>query len=72
MAAGCETSEVTYIVFGMDSDHAESAVSEGLLTSPSVEAVIVDFETRGVTVHGQELDVVAIRGLIENAGYQAA
>jgi copper chaperone CopZ len=56
----------------MDSDHSESAVSNRLLTSPGVEAVVANLETRGVTVHGQGLDVMALRALIENAGYQPA
>jgi hypothetical protein len=72
MAIGCETSEVTYIVLGMNGDDSESAVSDGLLASPSVDAVVVDLETNGVTVHGQELDFVALRTLIESAGFQAA
>jgi Heavy-metal-associated domain len=72
MDAGFETSEVTYIVLDMDSDRSESAVSNRLLTSPGVEAVFANLETRGVTVHGQGLDVMALRALIENAGYQPA
>jgi len=72
MAAGCETNEVTYIVPAMDCDGSESAVSNGLLTNPAVEAVVVDLEARGVTVHGRGLDLGALRALIEEAGYQAA
>ena len=71
MATGCDTSEVTYIVPGI-TRHSEKAVSNGLLASPSVQAVVVDLETRGVTVHGHRLDCVALRDLIENAGYEAA
>jgi copper chaperone CopZ len=72
VAAGCEASEVTYIVAAMNCDDSESAVSNGLLTNPGVEAVVVDLSTRGVTVHGHGLDFVALRALIEQAGYQAA
>ena len=72
MDAECQTSEVTYIVPGMGCDRCESAVSDRLLTIAGVEAVVVDPETKGVTVHGQGLDVVALRAFIENAGYQAA
>jgi copper chaperone CopZ len=72
MAAGCDTSEVTYIVPAMDCDDSESAVSNELLTNAAVEAVVVDLETRGVTVHGHGLDFVALRALIEEAGYRAA
>ncbi len=67
-----EPSEVTYIVLGMDSDHAETTVSDQLLTNPDVDAVVVDLETKGVTVHGQGLDVPVLRAMIESAGYRAA
>jgi hypothetical protein len=70
--AGGEASEVTYIVLDMDSDHSESAVTDRLLANPDVDAVIVDLATKGVTVRGQRLDVVALRALIESAGYRAA
>jgi hypothetical protein len=67
-----EATEVTYILLNMDSDHSESTMSDRLLTNPDVDAVVVDLTTKGVTVHGQGLDVLALRALIENAGYQAA
>jgi copper chaperone CopZ len=72
MDAGRETNEVTYIVLSMDSDHSESTVSDQLLTNPGVDVVVVDLETKGVTVHGHGFDVVALRASIENAGYEAA
>jgi hypothetical protein len=46
-------------------------MSNRLLTIAGVEAVLVDPETKGVTVHGQGLDFVTLRGFV-NAGYQAA
>jgi Heavy-metal-associated domain len=70
--ADYETEDVTYIVPGLASDQGERAVSMRLLSNPSVEAVIVDLETKGVTVHGRKLDAVALRTAIESAGYQAA
>jgi Heavy-metal-associated domain len=72
MPRECAESEVTYIVPNMDSDQSGSAVSRGLLASPRVEAVVVDPATKGVTVYGRGLDVLALRALIESAGYQAA
>jgi hypothetical protein len=72
MAARCETNEVTYILPAMDCDDSERVVCNGLLTNPAVDAVVVDLEARGVTVHGHGLDFVALRALIEEAGYQAA
>jgi hypothetical protein len=64
--------EVTYIVLDMDTRDSEDRVSERLLMSPDVDAVVVDLETGGVTVHGRGMDVAALRALIENAGYRAA
>lgn len=72
MKVGLGTSEVTYIVPNMDSDHSEITVSDRLLTNPGVEAVVVDLETKGVTVHGRGLDVLALRASLDTAGYQAA
>jgi hypothetical protein len=56
----------------MDSDDSETTMSDRLLTNPGVDAVVVDLETKGVTVHGQDLDVTALRASIECAGYKAA
>jgi Heavy-metal-associated domain len=67
-----EMGNVTYIVPDLASDQGERAVSTRLLTIPNVEAVVVDLATKGVTVHGRELDSIALRAMIESAGYQAA
>ena len=72
MATRSGESEITYIIPGLDSDQAERVVSRRLLTSPRVEAIVIDLATKGVTVHGHALDAVAIRALIESAGYLAA
>ena len=72
MKVGRETSEVTYIVLNMDSDHSETTVSDRLLANPGVDAVVVDLGRKGVTVRGQHLDVLALRASIESVGYQAA
>jgi len=69
---GYEESEITYVVSGLDSDQSENEVSRLLLTSPGVDAVVVDLATKGVTVHGKALDALAVRALIESAGYRAA
>jgi Heavy-metal-associated domain len=66
-----EESEITYIVPGLGSDQSESAVSRRLLTSPRVQAVVIDLGTKGVTVHGRGLDAPSLRALIESTGYQA-
>ena len=72
MGTGCEETEITYIVPGLNSDQSERVVSRRLLTSPRVDAVVVDLATKGVTVHGHALDALALRALIESAGYLAA
>ena len=72
MVTGCEQTEITYIVPELDSDQSESAVSRRLLTSPRVDAVVVDLATTGVTVHGHRLDAHTLEALIESAGYKAA
>ena len=72
MEAEYEMVNVTYIVPDLASDQGEQTVSTRLLTIPNVEAVVVDLQTKGVTVHGRELDTIALRATIENAGYQAA
>jgi hypothetical protein len=72
MGTGCEETEITYIVPGLDSDQSERDVSRRLLTSPGVDAVVVELATKGVTVHGRALDALALRALIESAGYLAA
>ena len=69
---GSQANEVTYIVLNMDSDGSENKVSDRLLKTPGVDAVVVDLATKGVTVHGAALDVAALRTVIEDAGYQAA
>src|SRR5205809_7904126 len=63
-----EMVDVTYIVPDLASDQGERTVSPRLLTIPNVEAVVVDLETKGVTVHGRELDTIALRATIESAG----
>ena len=72
MEADYEMVDVTSLVPDLASDQGERAVSTRLLTIPDVEAVVVDLETKGVTVHGLELDTIALRATIESAGYQAA
>src|SRR5437868_2323657 len=60
--------DVTSLVPDLASDQGERTVSTRLLTIPNVEAVVVDLETKGVTVHGRELDTIALRATIESAG----
>jgi copper chaperone len=64
--------EITYSVLGMSCDHCKHAVSSELGQVAGVESVEVDLETKLVTVRGAELDDGALRGAIEEAGYEAA
>ena len=61
-----------YIVPGMSCGHCESAVREEILALPGVDDVVVDLETKRVEVTGSNLDDVAIRSAIEEAGYDAS
>jgi hypothetical protein len=63
MAGRCETSEVTYIVLGMNSAHSESAVSKGPAHEPkcggrlSTAYVVLSTKTRfRGTVMAQNVD----------------
>lgn len=56
----------------MSCSHCESAVREEILALPGVDDVVVDLETKRVEVTGSNLDDVAIRSAIEEAGYDAS
>jgi copper chaperone CopZ len=63
---------VTYSVPGMFCEHCVKAVSEELGAVAGVETVDVDLATKLVVVHGVGLADEALRGAIEEAGYEAA
>jgi copper chaperone CopZ len=65
-------SEITYTVPGMSCDHCKHAVSSELEQVSGVESVDVDLETKLVTIRGASLDDAALRGAIEEPGYEAA
>jgi len=56
----------------MHCGHCERAVREELSAVTGVSSVAVDLETKLVTVIGEALDDTALRGAIEEAGYEAA
>ncbi len=64
--------EITYTVPDMSCGHCKQAVSSELAQVAGVESVDVDLETKLVTVRGADLDDAALRGAIEEAGYEAA
>ncbi len=63
---------VQYSVPGMSCGHCEAAVTKEISALAGVEVVVVDLDSKGVEVTGQDLDDAAIRAAIEEAGYEAA
>ena len=61
-----------YTVAGMHCGHCEAAVKQEISALSGVEEVVVDLDSKRVAVSGSELDDAAIRGAIEEAGYEAA
>jgi copper chaperone CopZ len=64
--------EITYTVPGMHCGHCKEAVSGELRDVAGVDVVDVDLDTKVVTVRGHDLDDVALRAAIEEAGYEAS
>ena len=64
--------EITYTVPDMSCDHCKHAVSSELLGVKGVDDVVVDLQTKLVTVRGEGLDDAALRAAIDDAGYEAA
>ena len=65
-------SEITYSVPDLSCDHCKHAVTSELLDVEGVESVVVDLETKLVTVRGSSLDDAMLRSAIDEAGYEAA
>jgi len=63
---------ITYTVPGMHCAHCEAAVKEEVSAVEGVEAVEVDLDSKLVTVSGGQLDDVALRAAVEEAGYEVA
>jgi copper chaperone CopZ len=66
------TETMTYSVPAMHCAHCEMSVREELTEVEGVDEVVVDLETKLVTVRGRNLDDAALRGAITEAGYAAA
>lgn len=64
--------EITYSVPGVSCGHCRAAITEEVGTVPGVREVVVDLDTKRVTVAGEGLDDAALRAAIEEAGYEAA
>ncbi|MBZ5736385.1 heavy-metal-associated domain-containing protein [Nocardioides sp. TRM66260-LWL] len=63
----------TYTVTGMTCGHCVASVTEELKAIPGVEDVAVDLSTGKVEVNSAApLDPAAVRGAVEEAGYNLA
>ena len=66
-------STATYTVTGMTCGHCVASVTEELGELVGVQGVEVDLPTGAVTVTSEQpLDEAAVRGAVEEAGYQLA
>jgi copper chaperone len=66
------TETMTYSVPAMHCAHCEMSVREELSEVDGVDDVVVDLETKLVTVRGRNLDDAALRAAITEAGYASA
>jgi copper chaperone len=63
---------VTYTVPTIHCAHCATSIREEVSEVEGVEDVVVDLDTKAVTVNGRDLDDAALRAAIEEAGYEAA
>ena len=66
------TETLTYTVPGMSCGHCSAAIVEAVEQVAGVAAVDVDLDAKKVTVSGSGLDDSAVRGAIDEAGYEVA
>jgi copper chaperone len=64
--------ELTYSVPGVNCEHCVGAVTDEVETIAGVESVVVDLESKRVTVRGDSIDDGAVRAAIDEAGYDVA
>ena len=60
---------LTLSVPGMHCGHCEAAVKEEVSAVAGVASVVVDLDSKLVTVSGEELDEAALRAAVQEAGY---
>ena len=63
---------VTYDVPAIHCAHCAASIQEEISELDGVHAVVVDLDTKVVTVSGSDLDDAALRAAIVEAGYEAA
>ena len=62
----------TYSVPGVSCEHCVRAVTEEVGQVAGVESVVVDLDSKRVTVSGEAIDDGAVRAAIDEAGYDVA
>jgi copper chaperone len=62
----------SYTVLGMSCGHCRAAIISEIQKVDGVAAVDVDLNAKRVTVTGDRLDEAAVRGAIDEAGYDVA
>jgi len=65
------TDTLTYTVPGMSCEHCRAAITNEVSQVDGVEAVVVDLDSKRVTVQG-DADDAAVRAAIDEAGYDVA
>ena len=66
------TETLTYTVPGMSCGHCRAAITEEVEKVAGVAAIEVDLDAKKVAVSGSGLDDAAVRGAIDEAGYEIA
>ena len=64
------STEREYTVVGMTCGHCAASVTEEVEQVPGVENVVVDLASGRVAVRGSDIDDVAVRAAVEEAGYE--
>ena len=64
--------ELNYSVPGVSCEHCVGAVTEEVEQVPGVNSVVVDLDSKRVTVKGRSIDDGAVRAAIADAGYDIA
>lgn len=67
-----EPTTLVFSVPGMTCGHCEAAVQEEVAAVAGVTDVVVDLDTKNVAVTGAKLDLDAIVGAIDEAGFDVA
>jgi copper chaperone len=65
-------STLTYSVPDVSCSHCQSAISSEVGAVAGVDTVVVDLETKTVTVSGEGFDEQAVLAAIGEAGYEVA